>query len=191
MQAPQTARTVRESGESQYAWSASPTISTKLAILLLLGPTLRDLAPKVADLRRRFRSGVLEDVGHRRPAEGVDDPVDHGGHGLSIGSALLESVEDLLLALLAQRDEVLVDESVQGRRHARVRHVPGVAHLVEDLPRRRGPEVSDGAEHREFELSQLHTEYYMNSNLIKDLSSRCRFGVVPTRTWPPWSRHSR
>src|SRR6266571_6182245 len=42
-EAPQTARTASERGESQYVCSASPITSIGLAILFLLGPSFIDL----------------------------------------------------------------------------------------------------------------------------------------------------
>src|SRR5437879_9013014 len=50
-EAPQTARTVRERGENQYVWSASPSSSIGLAIPLLLWASLLDLRAQRRQLR--------------------------------------------------------------------------------------------------------------------------------------------
>src|SRR2546421_5054265 len=118
MHAPQTARTVKESGDSQYACRASPTISTKLAIPLLLRSPLIHLSAERPELGRVRRGRILEDVRHRRPAEGVHDAVDHRGHRLPIGAPLLEAVVYLLLARPPHGNARLVGRTVPRGRHA-------------------------------------------------------------------------
>src|SRR5919197_2852906 len=147
IEAPDTARTVRDSGEDQYARSASPTSSRRLLILLLLRSPFRHLDFQVSKLRSRQRAGVLEEVGYCRAPECVDYTVDHRGHCLSIRSAFADAIKDLLLALLPNGDEALVDQTIQGRRHARVRDIPRLADFVVDGSGARLAEVADRAQH--------------------------------------------
>src|SRR3990172_1816226 len=117
MEAPQTATMLKVSGEDQYARRASATISRGSAIPLLLLASRSYLGLEGHQLLLRQGARVVEEVGDRRPAEGAYHGVHHRGHRLLVGATVLDPIKDPLLALLPDRDEVLVHEAVQGRRH--------------------------------------------------------------------------
>src|SRR2546422_6861475 len=132
MGAPQMAGTVRVTGERRCCSSASPMVAERLAIPLLLGPPLLHLSAQGGQLCLRKGARVGEEVGDGLATERVDHSVDHRSHRLSVCPTLFKPVVDFLLALLPYRDEVLVHEAVQGRRHARVSDVPSLPDLVEN-----------------------------------------------------------
>src|SRR3989304_3334642 len=139
--APHTARTERGTGDVQYVAIALPRSSTP---------------PDPPPLRGREVSPVLEETRHRRAPERVHEPAEHRLERPPIRPAVLHPVEDPLLALPTHRDEVLGDEAVQGRRHARVRDVPRPADFPMDRPRGRLAEGPDRAEDGQFELAKFH-----------------------------------
>src|SRR5438128_1486495 len=157
MEAPQTARTVRDNGETQYAWRASPMTSTRLGIRLLPGPPLFHLGLERRQLVFRDRGRVFEEIRYGSAAKRANDSIDHRRHRLPVGPSFLEPVIDLLLALPTQRNEVLVDEAVERRRHARVRDVSVLPDLLVDRSRCRRAEVPHGAKDRQLELAEFHT----------------------------------
>src|SRR5438552_1236827 len=142
-------------------------VSRKLDIPLLPQSTLLHLRAEGVDLRVGGGCRILEDVRHRSPAERVDDAVDHRSHRLAIRPTLLQPVKDLLFTRLPDCNQVLVDQPVQGRRYTRVRNLSRFEDLVVNCPRRRGAEIPNGPEDREFQLSKFHADYYMHSNLIR------------------------
>src|SRR5438034_11052167 len=142
-------------------------VSSKLDIPLLPQSTLLHLRAEGVELRVGGGCRILEDVRHRSPAERVDDAVDHRSHRLAIRPTLLQPVKDLLFTRLPDCNQVLVDQPVQGRRYTRVRNLSRFEDLVVNCPRRRGAEIPNGPEDREFQLSKFHADYYMHSNLIR------------------------
>src|SRR5205814_1473045 len=141
-------------------------VSRKLDIPLLPQSTLLHLRAEGVDLRVGGGCRILEDVRHRSPAERVDDAVDHRSHRLAIRPTLLQPVKDLLFTRLPDCNQVLVDQPVQGRRYSRVRNLSRFEDLVVNCPRRRGAEIPNGPEDREFQLSKFQADYYMHSNHI-------------------------
>src|SRR2546425_3322285 len=156
MEAPQPARTLRESGENQYVWRASRMTSSRLAIPLLHRPALVHLRLEVRHLVLGDESRVVEEIRDRGAAEGVDDAIDHRGHRVAVGAPFLDSVVHLLFALLSDGDEVLVDQSIESRRDARVRDIAIFSNLVVDRPGRRRTEVADRPQYRQLKLAKLH-----------------------------------
>src|SRR2546428_11937941 len=112
--------------------SGAPMVAGRLAIPVLLGPPLLHLSAQGGQLCLRKGARVGEEVGDGLATERVDHSVDHRSHRLSVCPTLFKPVVDFLLALLPYRDEVLVHEAVQGRRHARVSDVPSLPDLVEN-----------------------------------------------------------
>src|SRR2546428_6448385 len=157
MEAPQTARTLRESGENQYVWRASRIRSTRLAIPLLPRPALVHLRLEVRHLVLGDGSWVVEEIRDRGAPEGVDDAVNHRGHRVAVGAPFLDSVVHLLFALLSDSDEVLVDQPIESRRDARVRDIAIFSDLVVDRPGRRRTEVADRPQYRQLKLAKFHT----------------------------------
>src|SRR6267378_426784 len=104
--------------------------STRLAIPFLPGPPLVNLGSQRSELVAGYGLGICKDIRDRGSAERVHHAVNHRSHRFSVGPPFLEAVEHLLLALLPHRDKILVDKSIQGRRDARVRDVPGLLDLL-------------------------------------------------------------
>src|SRR5438876_2687709 len=166
-EAPQTARTDSESGESQYVCSASPTSSIGLAIPFLLDATLFDLGPQRGQLRLRQGPRIIEQIRHRFAAKRIDDAIDHRRHRPAVRASLLDPVIHLLLTFLPDRDEVLVDQAIESRRDTGVRNVSRPTGLLVDRSGSRGSEISNGPQDRQLKLAKFHSFDYKDSNLVK------------------------
>src|SRR2546428_2309725 len=156
MEAPQTARTLRESGENQYVWRASRITSTRLAIPLLPRPALVHLRLEVRNLVVGDGSRVVKEIRDRGAPEGVDDTVDHRGHRVAVGAPFLDPVVHFLFTLLSDGDEVLVDQPIESRRDARIRDIAVFSDLVVDRSGRRRSEVANRPKKRRLKLAEVH-----------------------------------
>src|SRR3990170_2433362 len=142
------ARTPRGRGEVQYSAIASPITVSGSAVLPPPSP-----APRA---QPRPFLGILQEVGHRGAAEGVDEAVHHGRPHPTERAALLQAVEGTLLPLAAHRDEVLVHEAVQRGRHARVGDVARAPHRAVDFTGRRLADLPQGPDEGELEVPKFH-----------------------------------
>src|SRR3990170_4292550 len=156
MDAPHTARIARGRGAVQYAARAFPRSSSPSAMPPLPLPALRDPTVEVRPVPRPGPRPLGEEVRDGGPAERVDEAAHHPLEGLPVRRTLPDPIADPLRALATDRDEALVHEPVQGRRHARVRDVPGPPDLPVNLPRGRLSQGPEGAEDRELEVSEFH-----------------------------------